>query len=305
MSVVVVGSVALDTIHTPTEMHADLLGGSAFYFSLAARHFTPVGVVAVVGDDFPAEHVELLTAREIDLSGFERAPGRTFRWEGRYEADPNKRTTLRTELGVFETFHPRLPEPYIGADALFLANIDPKLQLEVLAGAGEIPLVAVDTMNFWIDGQPETVREVIARAHVLLVNDEEAEMLTHRSNPAEAAEEILTMGPEVVVVKKGAHGAAARGPWGWRLFPSYPVLRVQDPTGAGDTFAGGLVGYLAGKDWRDPDRFSEGLALATSIASLVVEEFGVAGIAQPRPDDLKARCRELREAMRFNVPLDL
>lgn len=305
MSIVVVGSVALDTIHTPTETHADLLGGSAFYFSLAARHFSPVGVVAVIGDDFPAEHVELLTARGIDLSGFERTAGRTFRWEGRYAADPNKRETLRTELGVFETFHPVLPATYVGAEALFLANIDPRLQLEVLEGAGEIPLVAVDTMNFWISGQSATVREVIARAHVLLVNDEEAEMLTQRSNPAEAAEEILKMGPEVVIVKKGAHGAAARGPWGWRLFPSFPVTRVQDPTGAGDSFAGGLIGYLAGKDWRDPDRFSEGLALATAMASLVVEEFGVGAIAQPRPKDLLARCQILREAMRFNVPLTL
>ncbi len=241
MSIVVVGSVALDTIHTPSSTHEELAGGSACYFSLAARHFRPVGVVAVVGEDFPQRHLDLLARRDIDLTGLAREPGRTFRWEGVYAEDPNQRRTLRTELGVFERFHPTLPEAYIGAEALFLANIEPNLQLEVLDAAGEIPLVAVDTMNFWIEGNRPAVDRVIARAQVLLINDEEAHLLTGTANPAVAAEQIRERGPEVVVIKKGAHGVAARGPWGWLVLPALPVTEVLDPTGAGDSFAGGSV----------------------------------------------------------------
>lgn len=302
MDIVAVGSVALDTIHTPLTSHKELLGGSASYFSLAARHFASVGVVAVVGDDFPAEHIALLESRGVDLSGFEQRPGATFRWEGRYALDPNQRETIRTELGVFSDFHPVLPAPYLNSSALFLANIDPKLQLEVLERAGTLALTAVDTMNFWIEGQPETVREVIARADVLIINDEEAQLLTGLTDPVQAAGQIMAEGPEVVVVKKGAHGATALGPWGWLLFPAFPVAAALDPTGAGDAFAGGLIGYLAGKDWRNRDRFAEGLAVATAMASIVVEQFGVAAIRQPQSDLLRERIAYLRDATRFDTP---
>ncbi len=302
MRIIVVGSVALDTIRTPSGAHEDLPGGSAFYFSLAASHFAPVGVVAVVGEDFPQPHLDLLALRSIDLTGLERRHGTTFRWEGEYGLDPNQRRTIRTDLGVFEAFHPELPPAYLNARALFLANIDPHLQLEVLERAGTIPLVAVDTMNFWIDGDPEAVRSVIARAHILLVNDEEAQMLTGVADPVDAAGRILQMGPEAVVIKKGAHGAAALGPWGWLLFPAFPVERAEDPTGAGDSFAGGLVGYLAGKDWHDRDRFAEAMAVATAMASLVVEHYGVAGLENERTADLRKRCESLRDSMRFGPP---
>jgi len=302
MDIIVVGSVALDTIHTPVTSHRELLGGSASYFSLAATHFTKVGTVAVVGDDFPAEHVDLLRSRDVDLSGFSKESGTTFRWEGRYASDPNQRTTILTELGVFQDFHPVLPDQYLDCQALFLANIDPKLQLEVLANAGDTDLVAVDTMNFWIEGQPEIVRQVIAKSDLLIINDEETQLLTGLTDPVRAAEKILSMGPEVIVVKKGAHGACALGPWGWTLFPAYPVNSAQDPTGAGDSYAGGLLGYLAGKDWRNRDRFAEGMAVATAMASLVVEQFGVGSIRDNRQQELRERVAYLQRATAFDIP---
>ncbi|MCK4305335.1 MAG: sugar kinase [Candidatus Eisenbacteria sp.] len=302
MKIVVVGSVALDTVHTPDTCHSDLLGGSASYFSLSAVQFAPVGIVAVVGSDFSEVHLELLRGRGVDLAGLERRAGKTFRWEGEYGADPNQRRTIRTELGVFESFHPELPHGYIDSEALFLANIDPVLQLEVLDRAGKVPLVAVDTMNFWIDGHPDAVREVIKRAHVLVVNDEESRLLTGIDNPIQAAPQIREMGPEIVIIKKGAHGAATLGPWGWLLFPAFPVADVKDPTGAGDSFAGGLVGYLAGKDWRDRDRFAEGLAVGTAVSSLVVQDYGVSAIREERLADLEKRCQALRESTRFACP---
>lgn len=302
MEIVVVGSVALDTIHTPLATRSDLLGGSAAYFSLAAVHLSPVGLVAVVGDDFPQSQVELLERRGIDLTGLERRRGATFCWEGEYQADMKSRRSIRTELGVFSDFRPALPPAYRGARALFLANIDPDLQLLVLEQVEKIPLVAVDTMNFWIEGKPDAVREVIGRADVLLVNDEEAELLTGLSNPVKAAAAIRKLGPEIVVVKQGPHGAAALGSWGWLLFPAVPVPEAKDPTGAGDAFAGGLIGYLAGKDWRDRDCFAQGMAVGTGVASLVVEEYGVGGIASERRADLAARCALLRNAMCFDFP---
>ncbi len=305
MDIVAVGSVALDTIHTPTSSHKELLGGSASYFSLAARHFAEIGVVAVVGDDFPEEHISLLEGRGVDLSGFVKAAGATFRWEGRYASDPNQRTTLLTELGVFQDFHPVLPQKYLSSKALFLANIDPGLQLEVIANAGETPLVAVDTMNFWIESQIDVVRQVITKADLLIINDEETALLTGLTNPVQAAEKILTMGPEVIVVKKGAHGACTLGPWGWTLFPAYPVSSVQDPTGAGDSFAGGLIGYLAGKDWRDEQCFAEAMAVGTAMASLVVEQFGVDSIRENQVHQLRQRVACLQKAMHFDSPAGL
>ncbi len=302
MRIVAVGSVAFDTIRTPSTSHERLLGGSASFFSLAAIHLAKVGVVAVVGDDFAATHRATLADRGVDLEGLEHHPGRTFHWEGEYDQDPNIRRTLRTELGVFETFHPSLPAAYTQADALFLANIDPVLQSEVLDQLEEIPLVAVDTMNFWIDGNPEAVRKVIAKAGILLVNDEEARLLSGEVDLVAAAAHIRRMGPEVVVIKKGAHGAAALGPWGWLLFPAFPVTNVVDPTGAGDSFAGGMIGYLAGKDWRDRDRFAEALAVGTAMASLVVEEFGVGAVVGDRTPDLRSRYDLLQAAMQFGPP---
>jgi sugar/nucleoside kinase (ribokinase family) len=291
MSIVVVGSVALDTIHTPSASHADLVGGSAFYFALAAAHFNQVQVVAVIGDDFPAAELALLERRGIDLAGLTRTQGATFRWEGVYEQDPNVRRTLSTRLGVFEQFHPRLPEAWRGAQALFLANIDPRLQLEVLAEAGEVDLVAVDTMNYWIARDPEALGRVIARAHVLLINDEEARLLTGETHLPRAAQAVRERGPQVVVIKKGAHGAAALGPWGWLLFPALPVAEVLDPTGAGDAFAGGFMGYLARSGVADSDHLRRAMVYGAAMGSFAVSQFGIRGFDGVTTVDVEQRVR--------------
>ena len=302
MRILVVGSVALDTIETPDGVHSDLLGGSASYFSLAATHFSTIGLVAVVGDDFPPTHLELLAARGIGLEGLERRPGRSFRWTGVYGADLQDRRTLRTELGVFEDFHPVLPAGTGELEALFLANIDPDLQKDVLQRVGPVPLVAVDTMNFWIEGKPLALADVIRSANLLLINDEEALLLTGLKDLVQAAKRIRESGPEAVVIKKGLHGVLALGPWGWLALPALPLSAARDTTGAGDSFAGGLIGYLAGRNWRDRACFATGLAVGTAIASIAVESYGVNGLATDRRGLLAERYARLRQLTHFDLP---
>jgi sugar/nucleoside kinase (ribokinase family) len=300
--ILIVGSVALDTVRTPGAIHHDLLGGSAAYAALAAVHFAAVDLVAVVGEDFPPQWRELLAQRGIDLSGLARAAGRTFRWDGEYDAELKDRRTLKTEVGVFGDFRPRLEPRHLDCDALLLGNIDPLLQLDVLRQVAQAPLTAVDTMNFWITGKPQPLADVLSQAHVLLINDEEARLLTEQSDIVRAATTIRARGPAVVVVKKGPYGAAALGPWGWIALPALPIMSVQDPTGAGDAFAGGMIGYLTGRDWRERDVFATALAVGTAMASLAVEAFGVAGLARTRDDDLRTRCRELYALTHFDPP---
>lgn len=300
--ILVVGSVALDTIRTPGAIHRDLLGGSAAYAALAAIHFAAVDLVAVVGDDFPREWQTLLEKRGIDVTGLARAAGRTFRWDGEYDAELKERRTLNTEVGVFGDFHPRLEPRHRDCDALLLGNIDPQLQLDVLRQAAHAPLTAIDTMNFWITGTPQPLTDVLRQAHVLLLNDEEARLLTGQSDLVRAATTILERGPAVVVVKKGPHGVAALGPWGWIALPALPIAGVQDPTGAGDAFAGGMIGYLTGRDWRQRGVFSTALAVGTAMASLAVEAFGVAGLARASLDDLRSRCAQLQGLTHFDPP---
>ena len=302
MRILVVGSVALDTIRTPVAIHRDLLGGSAAYAALAAVHFAPVDLVAVVGDDFPHACYELLAQRGIDLTGLARVSGRTFRWDGEYDAELKERRTLSTEVGVFGDFRPRLEARHRECDALLLGNIDPQLQLDVLRQVPRTPLTAIDTMNFWINSKPEPLSDVVRRVHVLLINDEEARLLTGQSDVVRAAMTIQTRGPVVVVVKKGPHGVAALGPWGWIALPALPICDVQDPTGAGDAFAGGLIGYLAGRDWRRREIFATALAVATAMASLAVEAFGVIGLARARRDDPRSRCAQLSKLTHFEPP---
>jgi sugar/nucleoside kinase (ribokinase family) len=304
MQVVAVGSVALDTIRIRGVSHPELLGGSASYFGLAAAHFGPVGLVGVVGEDFPEEHLGLLRSRGADLSGLERRAGRTFRWETEYADDVKSRRTLRTEEGVFRGYRPRLPDAYRDAAALFLANIDPDLQQVVLAQTGAVPLIAVDTMDYWIQGKPDSLAKVIEAAHVLLVNDEEAADLTGKGSLPEAIEALRARGPAAIVLKKGPHGVLALGPWGWLAMPGLPSTQVVDPTGAGDTFAGGLIGFLAGRDWRERDVFAPALAVATALASLAVEGIGVAGIARDCSAEIRSRCARLRAMTEFEVPRD-
>ncbi|HUU37528.1 MAG TPA: PfkB family carbohydrate kinase, partial [Candidatus Desulfaltia sp.] len=244
MSLVIVGSVAFDTIQTPWGRRDKIVGGSGTYFSLAASFFTSPKIVAVVGEDFPSEVVDLFRVRGIDTAGLEVRPGRTFHWEGHYGYDPNQRKTIKTELNVFEDFRPVLPASYREADIVFLANIDPDLQDNILAQVHEPELVAMDTMNLWIASKPESTWRVLKRVDILFANDEEVRMLTQETNLIKAGKKILAAGPRLVVTKKGEHGALVFG----RRFVfgvlGHPCEDVVDPTGAGDSFAGGFLGYL-------------------------------------------------------------
>ncbi len=275
MSLTVVGSVALDTVETPSGKNIEGLGGAAVYFSLAASLLTKVHLVGVVGEDFPERHVNLLQQKQIDLEGLERTPGRTFRWSGRYHDDINERDTLDTQLNVFEQFHPKLPEQARTAEFLFLANIHPSLQLEVLDQTK--PLFAgLDTMNLWINTTLDALKEVLRRVDVLIINDSEARLLTETLNLRIAAERIRALGPGIVVIKKGEHGCILFGQEAGQMFalPAYPLESVADPTGAGDTFAGGFMGYLASRGTTDFDSLKKAVVHGSALASFTCEDFG-------------------------------
>lgn len=299
--IAVVGSLALDTVKTPLGAVEEVLGGSASYFALAARLFAPVAVVAVVGQDFPRVHLELLERAGIDLGSLEVAAGRSFRWGGEYGADPNQRTTLFTELNVFQDFRPRLGEKLRGARHLFLANIDPDLQQEVLDQVRAPELVVCDTMNFWINGKRDALVRTLAKVHICILNDGEARDLAGESNLWRAARAILAMGPEVVVIKKGEHGAILVTRADRFAAPSYPVEMVYDPTGAGDTFAGGFVGYLAAHGARDARALRRAVVYGTVAASFSVERFSVDGLAGLTRADLDRRYREMAAITHFDL----
>jgi len=298
--ILVVGSVALDTIQTPAGRRADALGGSAIYFSVAAHIYHPVRVVAVVGEDFPPVHREILNRPGIDLAGLQVAPGQTFRWEGVYGHDMNERTTVVTELNVFQQFHPVLPENYRRSGAVFLANIDPLLQEEVLDQLSDPWLVALDTMNYWINNRRQELLRVLRRVNLFLLNDSEARQLTGAENVLKAAEGIRMMGPSVVVIKRGEYGALARTEHGWFSIPAYPVEALVDPTGGGDSFAGGMLGSLARQESLDENCVRRAMAHGTAVASFAVEEFGVEGLMRLREPDVRARVRFLSQMTRFD-----
>jgi sugar/nucleoside kinase (ribokinase family) len=279
MTLLVVGSVAFDTVETHAGRREEILGGSATFFATAASFFHPVSLVAVVGDDFPEEHVTELQSRGIDTRGLQRTTGKTFRWEGRYD-DLNEATTLKTELNVFADFTPQLPDDYRDAHYVFLANIDPVLQLDVLKQIKAPKVVALDTMNFWIEdvipGKRAALLEVIRRIDLLFVNDKEAELLSGKGNIVEAAEAIQAMGPKTVVIKRGEFGALVFQPGG-KMFavPAFPLKDVIDPTGAGDSFAGGFMGYLAESGKRDSDTIRRAAVAGSVTASFVVQDFSL------------------------------
>jgi len=301
LPILVVGSIALDTVRTPAgEMH-DGLGGSASYFGLAAAHYCPVRMVAVVGDDFPKAHLETYRERGLDLRGLQTVEGKTFRWEGVYSEDMNDRETLRTELNVFEGFHPVLPEDYRETPCVLLANIDPLLQLEVLGQMKRPKLVALDTMNYWIVSRRETLLEVLARVDLFLLNDSEARLLTGCSSVLRAAEGIRMLGPSVVVIKRGDHGALVRTEDGWFSIPAFPVEEVKDPTGAGDAFAGGLLGWLARHGGSlEEATLRRAIAHGSAVASFVVEEFSVRGFAGLEPTRVQSRVEALWRMTQFD-----
>jgi sugar/nucleoside kinase (ribokinase family) len=299
MGVLVVGSVALDDVETPGESVRGVLGGAASYFAVAARYFAPVSVVAVVGTDFPAEHVAFLASRGIDLAGLSRARGKTFRWGGRYPLGTSHRETLFTELGVFEGFRPALPESYRDLEFTFLANIHPSLQLEVLDQARGSRFCAMDTMNFWIENAPEELRRTLARIDALVINDEEARQLTGEHNLVRAAGEIQRLGPKTVVIKRGESGALLFDREGIFSAPAFPLREVRDPTGAGDSFAGGFVGALAREGSVAPGPLRRAVIYGSVLASFCVERFSLDRFRELRAEEVERRYEEFRALTRF------
>ena len=299
MSILVVGSVAFDTVQTPAGRAEEVLGGSASYFSVAASFFAPVHLVAVVGEDFTPDHSSIFRERGVDTSGLARVPGKTFRWSGVYGEDINQRTTLATELNVFQQFRPELPEWLKKIDFVFLANIDPDLQRSVLRQMKRPRLVACDTMNFWIAGKPGSVRETLREVDILLINDEEARQLSGEPNTVRAARRILGWGPSSLIVKRGEYGAALYSGHSHFVVPAYPLPDPVDPTGAGDSFAGGFVGHLARTGKLDDGNIRQALVAGSVMASFCVEDFSLRRFGKLRPEEIRMRQKEFSRMTAF------
>jgi sugar/nucleoside kinase (ribokinase family) len=299
--ILVVGSVALDSIRTPYGEAVEALGGSASYFSVAASHFAPVRLVAVVGEDFPPQHVALFESRGVELSGLERAPGRTFRWRGEYAAELGHAHTLETQLNVFATFHPHLEARHRGCPCVFLANIDPDLQLEVLSQMQSPRLVLSDTMNYWIARKPDRVLDVLRRVDVALLNEEEARALAGETQLIKAADRLLEQGARSVIIKKGEHGALYRSREALFITPAYPVNALTDPTGAGDSFAGGFLGWLAHCGTVDAHSIQQALACGTAMASIAIEAFSPRRLAETTRLEIAERVELLHRMVSFEL----
>jgi sugar/nucleoside kinase (ribokinase family) len=299
MSLVVVGSVALDSLETPFGRREEVLGGSASYFSACAAFFGPVRAVAVVGDDFPAEHLEFLAARGVDVGGVVRRPGRTFRWKGRYERDLNVAHTLDTQLNVFAEFRPDLPAPARESEYVFLGNIDPDLQREVLGQVRAPRFVGLDTMNYWITSKKDSLLRTLERVHMLFVNEAEARQLAEEQSVVRAAARILGMGPKAVVVKRGEYGALLFSHGAVFSAPAVPVAGVLDPTGAGDCFAGGFMGHLARSRREDEGTLRRACVLGSVLASFDVEGFSLDRLRTLTAAEIRARFTEARRLVEF------
>lgn len=300
MPLVVVGSVAIDHVETPVERRNNLLGGSATHFSVAASFFTGVHLVGVVGADWPAEHTKLLNDRGIDTSGLHVVPdGKTFTWTGRYEPNMNDRETLEVELNVFGKFDPVLPEPYRRAKYVFLANGVPAVQMKVLEQTPGRRLAVADTMDLWIQTQRDDLERLLTQLDGLVLNDSEAKLLTGTENLVAAGRAVQAMGPKFVIIKKGEHGAMFFGEYETYVLPAYPTDRLIDPTGAGDTFAGGMMGYLAQRDDVDPETLKTAMAYGIVAASFNVEGFGLERMQQIDRDDIEKRMSEYRKMLSF------
>lgn len=301
MSLVVVGSVAFDTIRTPAGEAQEVVGGSATHFALAASWFAEVKVVAVVGEDFREEHLAVFRERRIDVEGLERAPGRTFRWRGEYHGDMNTARTLETQLNVFERFQPKIPESYRHAPFLFLGNIQPSLQLEVRRQMNHTRLVTLDTMNFWIERTPAELRQALAEVDAVTLNDGEARMLTGLHNLRQAADAIRAMGPRIVTIKRGEHGVSLYTADFIFKMSGYPLKEIRDPTGAGDSFAGGFMGYLAGMGEISETHLRRAVVYGSVIASFTVEDFGLRRSLRLTRDEIEARFREFKQLSHFDL----
>ena len=292
--VLIVGSVALDTIETPFGQVKEVPGGAAYYAAIAASFYTRVRLVAVVGEDFPSEHLDTLRRRGVDLEGLQVREGRTFRWQGRYQYDMSQAQTIGTQLNVFEDFQPEIPPPWASSEFVFLANIDPDLQLMVLDQVAGPRLVAADTMNFWIEGKRDAVLRVLQRADMSLLNDAEVRQLSGVPGLASAARKLLGLGPKIAVIKKGEHGAVMFSRDAHFAAPSYPLEEVRDPTGAGDSFAGALVGYLASRGEVSEAAVRRAIVHGGTVASFTVEDFGAARLLSLTRGEIETRYREMR-----------
>ncbi len=299
MSVLVVGSIALDTVKTPFGEVQDALGGSAVYFAAGASFFAPVNVVGVVGEDFPLASLDFLKARKVDLRGLSAQPGKTFRWSGVYGANLNERETLDTQLNVFAAFKPSIPDAYRRTDYVFLANIDPELQLDVLRQVERPRLIVCDTMNFWIEGKRDALLRTLKAVDVLILNDAETRQLAGEADLLRAARKVLTMGPRTLVVKKGEHGALLISQETFFAAPAYPTESVFDPTGAGDSFAGGFVGRLAQTGDLSEDGLRRAIVYGSVIASFNVERFSVDRLKDLSEAEIQERFRAFKRMTHF------
>jgi sugar/nucleoside kinase (ribokinase family) len=295
----VVGSVALDTVKTPFGEVTEVLGGSATYFATAASYFTTVDLIAVVGEDFPEQHVSFLKSRKIDLTGLERRPGATFRWKGAYSHQLNEAQTLDTRLNVFETFRPKIPAQYSSPDVLFLGNIDPNLQLDVLQQVKRPALVACDTMNFWINGKRDALWNVLQHIDILIINDGEARALGEDTNLVKVAKKILAQGPKHLIVKRGEYGVLMFNDKQVFGAPAFPLDDVRDPTGAGDTFAGGFLGYLAATGNRSSEAMRQAIIFGSVMASFTVEAFSLDRLRILDYKEIEARFKEFKRLTHF------
>lgn len=301
MSVLVVGSVALDSVETPFGRADDALGGSATYFAASASHHTSVQLVGVVGSDYPIQKLQALAARGVDLSGLEQMEGESFRWRGRYRHDLNSAETLETRLGVFSHFRPKIPAQFRSAKYVFLGNIDPRLQLDVLQQVEKPKLVACDTMNFWIESRRADLMALLEKVDLITLNDAEARQLTEQANLVKAARWILSRGPRTVIIKKGEHGAFMFHANRVFFAPAYPLEDVFDPTGAGDSFAGGFMGYLARTDDLSEANMRRAVVFGSAMGSFVVEGFSIARLLEITPDDISRRVAEFHSLVTFDA----
>ena len=299
MSVLIVGSTALDSIKTPNADNPRLLGGSASHAAVAASFFGPVKLVGVVGDDFPKKYIELYRRHKIDLDGLQILPGKTFHWSGEYEANMNHRRTLLTELGVFETFTPTLPKAHQAVPFVLLANIAPALQLHVLDQMRQPKFVVADTMDLWLNIALVDLLRLLHRLDGFVLNDSEAYQLTKEDNMFAALKKIHKLGPKYVIIKKGSHGSILSGPKGFFLCPAYPLATVVDPTGAGDSFVGGMMGYLAAAKGSIDANLRRAMIYGSVTASFCCEGFGLTRITEIKRADIDRRVKELEKLTKF------
>jgi sugar/nucleoside kinase (ribokinase family) len=297
-NILVVGSLAYDDVQTPVEHRTNVLGGAASYFAIAASLYAPVRLVGVIGDDFLEKDVERLGARRIDLSGLERRPGKSFRWLGKYDYAMNTAQTINTELGVFADWKPRVPAEFADSEFVFLANIDPEIQLATLRSVRSPKAIALDTMNYWIDHKRDALLEVLSHVDIVSVNESEARQLCDTVSVPKAARDILALGPRAVVVKRGEYGSVLFTPSFSFWSPAFPFDEVTDPTGAGDSFAGGFLGHLAESGSVDDRALRRATLHGTVCASFAVERFSVDGIEAATPEDVAGRYRLLQELVK-------